>query len=75
MRSLMVCRLSARNISASCKFVMRRVFEGGVGGMRGGIVERSIESGVRDSLDVGREDCGELSADMFELLTDERRWT
>jgi hypothetical protein len=64
MRSLIVCKLSARKISVSCKFVMRRVFEGGVGCVRGGMVERSIESGVRDSLEVGRDDCGELWEDI-----------
>ena len=67
MRSLIVCKLSARNISVSCKFVMRRVFEGGVGCVRGGMVDRSIESDVRASLEDGRDDCGELSEDMSSL--------
>ncbi len=47
---------------------MRRVFDGGVGGVSGGIVERSKESGVRD-LDEGPDDMvGELSADIIELV-------
>jgi len=63
MRSLMVCRLSARKISASWRLVIRRVFEGGVGCCRGGIEERSIDMGVLDPLDeAGREVGGELSA-------------
>jgi len=65
MRSLIVCRLSARNISASCRFVMRRVFEGGVGWTSGGIVLRSIDIGLRDSLDAGRDAGGELSEDIL----------
>jgi len=42
---------------------MRRVFEGGVGCIRGGIVERSMDIFCRDALEVGRDDCGELSAE------------
>lgn len=62
MRSLMVWRLSARNISESCRLVMRRVFEGGVGCCRGGIEERSIDIGVLDPFDeTGRDVGGELS--------------
>jgi len=64
-RSLIVWRLSARNISGSCRFVMRRVFEGGVGWTRGGIVLRSIDIGLRDSLDTGRDAGGELSEDIL----------
>lgn len=45
--------------------MIRSVFDGGVGCMRGGIVERSNESGDRD-LEVGRDDCGELSVDILE---------
>ena len=63
MRSLMVWRLSARKISASCRLVMRRVFEGGVGCCSGGIEERSNDIGVLDPLDeTGRDVGGELSA-------------
>jgi len=45
--------------------VIRRVFDGGVGIVRGGMVERSIDIGVRDSLEDGREERGELSVDIF----------
>jgi hypothetical protein len=45
--------------------VMRRVFEGGVGWTRGGIVLRSIDIGLRDSLDTGRDAGGELSEDIL----------
>ena len=65
MSSLMVWRLSARNISVSCRFVTRSVFDGGVGIDRGGRVERSMLMGVRDSLEVGRDDDGELSEDIL----------
>jgi hypothetical protein len=41
------------------------VFEGGVGMLRGGMVERSRDIGVRDSLEDGREERGELSVDIF----------
>ena len=47
---------------------MRRVFEGGVGSWKGGMLERSIDIGERD-LDIGREDVGELSADMVWMAT------
>jgi len=46
---------------------MRRVFEGGVGWIRGGIADRSIDILCRDALDVGRVDCGELSEDMVKV--------
>lgn len=39
---------------------MRRVFEGGVGCVRGGMADKSIESGDRD-LDVRREEMEEAS--------------
>lgn len=64
MRSLMVWRLSARKISGSWRFVIKRVFEGGVGIVRGGMVDRSMDIGVRDSLEDGREERGELSVDI-----------
>ena len=65
MRSLIVCRLSARKISGSWRFVIRRVLEGGVGIWRGGMVERSMDIGVRDSREEGRDERGELSFDIL----------
>ena len=48
----------------SWRLVIRRVFDAGVGCIRGGMDERSIESGDREPRDeAGREDCGVLSAD------------
>ena len=53
---------------------MRRVFEGGVGCVRGGRFERSIDIGVLDPLEeTGRDDDGELcvlSAILNILLSD-----
>jgi hypothetical protein len=46
---------------------MRSVFDGGVGWVSGGIVERSSDSGVRD-LEAGGDDFGELLAVIFEAL-------
>lgn len=46
---------------------MRSVFEGGVGWVSGGIVERSNESGVRD-LEEGGDDLGELLEVIFKTL-------
>lgn len=61
-RSLMVCMLSARNISGSLRLVMRSVLEGGVGIDRGGRVERSMDMlAFLDSLDVGLDEGGEVS--------------
>lgn len=62
-RSLIVWRLSARKISGSWRFVMRRVLEGGVGIVRGGMVERSRDIGVRDSREEGREERGDEVSD------------
>ena len=45
--------------------MIRRVFEGGVGICRGGMVDRSMDIGVRDSLEDGREERGELSVDIL----------
>jgi len=56
-KSLICWILSALNICISLRFVMRSVFDGGVGCWSGGMPERSIDSGVR-----GLEDIGELSA-------------
>ena len=61
----MVWRLLARKISGSWRFVIRRVFEGGVGMLSGGSVERSIDIGVLDPIEGGRDEGGELSADIF----------
>jgi hypothetical protein len=47
---------------------MRRVFDGGVGATRGGMLERSIDMFVfLDSREVGRDDCGELSVDILKV--------
>lgn len=69
MSSLMVWRLSGRKISASFKFVISRVLEGGVGMDRGGTFERSIDMDVRDAFEDERDKGGELSADMLWLET------
>ena len=42
-----------------------RVFDGGVGCTRGGIVERSIDIGVLDREEEGCDEVGELSVDIF----------
>lgn len=69
MRSLMVWILSARNISGSFRLVMRRVFEGGVGIARGGIVDKSIDIfAFLDSRDAGRDDGGEVGEDNILLF-------
>lgn len=61
MRSLIVWRLGALKISASCKFVIKSVFEGGVGWVRGGIFERSMDMLLfRDARDVGRDVGGDV---------------
>jgi hypothetical protein len=65
MSSLMVWRLSGRKISASFRFVISRVLEGGVGMDRGGTFERSIDMDVRDAFEDERDKGGELSADML----------
>lgn len=65
MRSLMVSKLEGRKMSFEFRFVMIKVFEGGVGMESGGILVRSRDSpGDRDRLEAGREDCGEDSVDM-----------
>lgn len=64
MSSLMVWMLSARNISGSFKLVMRRVFEGGVGCVSAGMLDRSID--ILDRLrEVGLDDSGVRSGDML----------
>lgn len=57
MRSLMVWRLSGRNISRSFRFVIMRVLDGGVGCWRAGTAEISRLRGVREREDA-REDSG-----------------
>jgi len=44
---------------------MMRVFEGGVGIVKAGIPERSIDIGVLDSLKVGLNDTSGLSEDIM----------
>lgn len=60
--------MSARKISLSFRFVMRRVLEGGVGWERGGRLERSRESDLWDPL---REErvlpVGEVGDDMVTM--------
>ena len=51
-------RLEGENISMSLRFVIKRVFDGGDGSIRGGILERSRERGVLRREEV-REDGGE----------------
>ena len=46
---------------------MRSVFEGGVGCMSGGSVDRSRESGVLDREDDGLDASGEFLSDMVDL--------
>jgi len=66
MSSLIVWRLSARKTSTSCKFVISRVLDGGVGAMRGGSLERSMLDGLdRCTLESGLEDGGEVSENIF----------
>jgi len=70
--SRIVCRLSARKIVGSLRFVIMSVFDGGVGCLYGGIEERSMESGVLErGLERGLEapEAGELSVD---ILTEPR---
>jgi len=55
---------SARKIRGSLRLVIRRVFEGGVGSWKAGMPDRSMDIGDRD-LDNGREEDGELSADIL----------
>lgn len=47
MSSRIVCRLSARKISGSCRLVMRSVFVAGDGKESGGKEDRSSDIGVR----------------------------
>jgi len=61
MRSLMVWRLSARKMEASWRLVIRRVLEGGVGWIKGGRFERSMDMLLfRDARDVGLDSGGEV---------------
>lgn len=76
MSSRIVWRLSGRKISASLRFVMRSVFEGPVGEVRGGRVDRSMDMVEDlDALEDGREAGGELSADIsISILKIERTY-
>lgn len=67
MRSLMVCRLSGRKTSASWRLVMMRVFEGGVGWLSGGRLERSIDILTREDREVGRDDSGVDNEDIVKF--------
>lgn len=61
MRSLIVWRLSARKMDASWRLVIMRVFEGGVGWVRGGMLERSMDMLLfRELRDVGRDSGGDV---------------
>ena len=66
-RSLIVRRFGAENICFSFRFVIIRVFDGGVGRESGGRFVRSRESpGDREDLrDVGRDEAGEDCVDMM----------
>lgn len=71
MRSRIVWMLSGRKTSFEVRFVMMRVFEGGVGRESGGRLERSRDIGDarRDDLRVGGEDeAGELSVDIVRYV-------
>lgn len=58
--------LSARKISGSLRFVISSVLDGGVGSIRGGMVERSIDMlAFLDSRDVGLEAGGDVSDNML----------
>lgn len=68
MRSLIVCKLSARKTSASCRFVIISVFEGGVGVLSGGRLDKSIDMFILEAREVGRDDAGDVSEDILESL-------
>lgn len=55
MSSLMVWRLSGRKTERSCRLVMRRVLDGGVGCCSGGMLERSRRREVLEDLLEERE--------------------
>jgi hypothetical protein len=61
----MTSRFSGRKISWSVRLVKSRVFEGGVGGVIGGRLERSRERferfDRREAEEADRECCGEVS--------------
>lgn len=62
MRSRMTWRFSGRKMAGSVRLVKRRVFEGGVGGVMGGILERSrVRFERREAEEEDRECCGEVS--------------
>jgi len=47
--------------------VIRSVFEGGVGIVRGGMLDRSMDIGVLDSLEDGCDEPGELFVVIFAI--------
>lgn len=62
MRSRITWRFSGRKMAGSVRLVKRRVFEGGVGGVMGGILERSrVRFERREAEEEDRECCGEVS--------------
>jgi hypothetical protein len=48
--------------------VMSKVFEGGVGSVSGGIVDRSNDNGVRDREEDGLEESGEVPGDIVSVV-------
>ncbi len=60
----MVWRLVTWKIDGSFRFVMIRVFDGGVGGWNGGTALRSMERGVRE-----REECLDELEPLSDMLT------
>jgi hypothetical protein len=65
MRSRMTSRFSGRKMAGSVRLVKRRVFDGGVGGVMAGRLERSRERferfDRREAEEADRECCGEVS--------------
>jgi hypothetical protein len=58
----MTSRFSGRKMAGSVRLVKRRVLEGGVGGVRGGRLERSrVRFERREAEEEDRECCGEVS--------------
>lgn len=71
--SLMVCRLSGWKMERSCRLVMRRVLEGGVGWSSGGMLERSrlrLGDFLEDLLEARDEAWGLVSGDVDAMLYD-----
>lgn len=67
-RERIVCRFGAEKISRERRLVIRRVLEGGVGWMRGGMLLRSRDRGVRapeERRDWRGDSSGDDAADIF----------